>query len=132
VIGKRGSWLYEVEGGPQFGRQSGLSVDHAAGFCTVGLGRELRLVPWSLTAWLYYDYATGQFPGGSFNRFNQLFPLAHKYLGFVDAVGRSNIQSPNVLITARPNEYFSAQIWYHYFMADARSDNIVGSGGTPP
>lgn len=35
------NWLFEMEGGPQFGRQSGLGVDQNAGFCTGGLGRKL-------------------------------------------------------------------------------------------
>ena len=32
-------WLFEFEGAPQFGRQSGLGQDHSAGFATVGVGR---------------------------------------------------------------------------------------------
>jgi len=41
VDGSVDNWLYELEGGPQLGRQSGLGLDHAAGFFTAGLGRKL-------------------------------------------------------------------------------------------
>jgi len=40
-------------------------------------------------------------PGGDFNRYNHLFPLAHKYLGFIDATARANIESPNLLVTMK-------------------------------
>ncbi len=84
VNGKKDVWLYEAEGGGQFGRQSGLGVDHSAAFGTIGVGKELA-VAWSPTLWLYYDYASGNVPGGDFNRFNHLFPLGHKYIGFIDS-----------------------------------------------
>lgn len=96
-------WLWEMEGGPQFGRQSGLGLDQEAAFATMGLGRKLSdALPWSSTLWCYYDYASGNNMGGDFNRFNDLFPLGHKYFGFVDAVKRQNIESPNVLLTFAP------------------------------
>jgi len=77
--GKHGSWLYEFEGATQFGRQSGLGVDHQAYFATAGLGYQFADVSWKPTVWCYYDYASGNTPGGDFGRYNQLFPLAHKY-----------------------------------------------------
>ncbi|MCA9188085.1 MAG: alginate export family protein [Planctomycetales bacterium] len=124
-------WLWEVEGGPQFGRQSGLGLDHDAGFCTVGMGRKLADMPWSPTLWFYYDYASGNHGAGDFNRFNHLFPLAHKYLGFIDAVQRSNIQSPNVLLTMQPTKKLGLLCWYYHFQADSATDIVPSVGGTP-
>lgn len=74
VYGDMGNWLWELEGGPQFGRQSGLGVDQSAGFGTIGLGRQSSSLPGSPTLWVYYEYASGDAAGGNFNRFNQLFP----------------------------------------------------------
>ena len=131
LYGSRGDWLYEVEGGLQFGRQSGLALDHDAGFATGGIGRKFPEHAWAPTIWFYYDYASGNFPGGDFNRFNQLFPLAHKYFGFIDAVQRSNIESPNVLVTMKPHKKIDLLMWYWYFLANSSTDIVPSIGGTP-
>lgn len=119
-------WLYEVEAAYQGGRQSGLQQDHDAGFVTAGVGRKLSNMDWNPTLWFYCDYASGNHAGGDFNRFNQLFPLAHKYLGFIDAVARSNVVSPNVLLTMSPQEKWNLLFWYYYFQADSANDIIPG------
>ncbi len=127
------NWLFEMEGGPQFGRQSALGVDHEAMFCTAGVGRKLGdMLPWSPTLWCYYDYASGNAPGGDFNRFNDLFPLGHKYLGFIDAVRRQNIEAPNVLLTMKPHAKVDILCWYWHFMANQPGDVVPSIGGTPP
>jgi hypothetical protein len=132
LFGEHCDWLYEMQGGVQTGRQSGLGLDQDAGFATVGLGRNLTEYGWNPTIWFYYDYASGNAPGGDFNRFNQLFPLAHKYLGFIDAVQRSNIESPNVLLTMSPHQKVEFLIWYYHFMANTANDIVPSIGGTPP
>ena len=126
-----GDWLYEMEGGGQFGRESGLGVDHEAAFATVGLGRKLSQHRWQPTIWFYYDYASGNAGGDSFNRFNQLFPLGHKYFGFIDAVQRSNIEAPNVLLTMKPHKKWDLLFWYWHFMANQAGDIVPSIGGTP-
>jgi hypothetical protein len=131
LYGTRGDWLYELEGGVQVGRQSGLGLDQEAGFGTAGLGRKLAQHKWQPTVWFYYDYASGNAGGDSFNRFNQLFPLSHKYFGFIDAVQRSNIEAPNVLLTMKPRKDWDLLIWYWYFMANQSGDIIPSIGGTP-
>ncbi len=132
INGEFNKWLFELEGGPQFGRQSGLGLDHEAAFCTCGLGRNLGdVLPWSPTLWCYYDYASGNNVGGDFNRFNQLFPLAHKYFGFIDAVQRANIESPNLLLTMKPAKRLNLLIWYWHFMANQDTDIVPSIGGTP-
>lgn len=126
------NWLFEMEGAPQFGRQSGLGLDHMAGFYTCGLGRKLGdSLPWSPTLWFYYDYASGNNIGGDFNRYNQLFPLAHKYLGFIDATQRANIESPNLLLTMKPHQKINVLLWYYHLMANQDTDIVPSIGGTP-
>lgn len=126
------SWLWELEGGPQFGRQSGRGLDHAAGFATAGIGKKVSRLPGGTTIWFYYDYASGDSVdlGDDFNDFNQLFPLAHKYLGFIDSVARTNIQSPNVLITMKPGPKWNFLLWYYHFMSV--NDGPVPSIGNTP
>jgi hypothetical protein len=131
AFGSRCDWLYELEGGVQVGRQSGLAVDHNAGFATAGLGRKYPKHAWQPTIWFYYDYASGNAGGDSFNRFNPLFPLGHKYFGFIDAVQRSNIESPNVLLTAKPSADWELLMWYWHFIANQAGDIVPSIGGTP-
>jgi hypothetical protein len=123
--------LYEIEGAYQFGRQSGLGLDHSAGFCTCGLGRQLSDAGWKPTVWVYYDYASGDHIGGDFTRYNHLFPLGHKYLGFIDATQRSNIECPNLLLTMAPSAKLSLLCWYYYFMSASDTDIVPSIGGTP-
>ena len=123
-------YLYEMEGAYQGGRQSGLGLDHDAGFLTLGVGKKFKH-KWDPTLWLYFDYASGNAGGGDFNRYNHLYPLAHKYHGFIDAVQRSNIESPNVLLTFSPAEKWKMLVWYHYFGANQEGDIVPSVGGTP-
>ncbi|TWT75855.1 hypothetical protein Pla123a_26380 [Posidoniimonas polymericola] len=127
MFGGSGDWLYEMEAALQTGRQSGLGLDHRAGMCTCGVGRNLG-GSWSPTLWVYYDYASGNDSpaDGVFNRYNQLFPLAHKYLGFIDAAARSNISSPNCLLTMKPSSKLSLLAWYYYLGAAEAGDSIPG------
>ena len=55
--GKRGKWLWEFEGGYQFGRYAAKS--DSAGFAVAGAGRELPDAPWKPTVWTFYDWASG-------------------------------------------------------------------------
>jgi len=59
---------------------------------------------------------------GAGNGFNQLFPLGHKYFGFMDLYGRSNIETPNVLVQASPHDKVRLQLWYHYFFLENAND----------
>lgn len=119
--------LYEFEGAFQFGEQNGLGVNHEAYMWTAGLGYKFADRPWSPVLWGFYDFASGDDPGNpDFNRFNQLFPLAHKYLGFIDAVARSNIRSPNARLAMTPTKKLKLLLWYHYFSADQATDIIPG------
>ena len=131
LTGGNDKWLYDVEGGVQFGRQSGLGLNQEGSYATVGVGRKYPNQAWNPTLWVYYDYASGNNLGGDFNRFNQLFPLAHKYLGFIDAVQRSNIESPNVLLTGNPTKNLKLLVWYHHFMSNQDTDIVPAIGGTP-
>ncbi|GAB6165909.1 hypothetical protein JCM19992_19090 [Thermostilla marina] len=85
-------WLFEAEGAVQFGAFQ--DAGHGAGAWTLGLGRKFPELPWSPVLTAYYDWASGDVRQG--NGYHHLFPLGHKYLGFMDLFGRRNIESPNV------------------------------------
>ena len=128
--GEHCCWLWEIEAAYQFGRYDG--DPHSAGFYTIGAGRKLSL-PWSPVVWVYYDWASGdKDPTDDFNStFNQLFPLGHKYFGFMDIVGRQNIEDWNVLLTLKPCEKLSFLLWWHVFHLQQPLDALYGAGGLP-
>jgi hypothetical protein len=122
--------LWDNEFGYQLGRSANGS-DVSACALTGGLGRRFSetMKP---TLMFYYDYASG---GTATNSgWNQLFPLGHKYLGFMDFFARRNIHDINSIFTISPTEKFSMLAWYHYF-ALANSDqgpyNVTGSSFNP-
>ena len=95
-------------------------MDHVAGAWTVGLGRKIEHLPWAPTIWAYYDWASGSDTIG--NGYHHLFPLAHKYLGFMDLFGRRNIESPNVQVTLSPCEKVKLLFWYHVLLLENKND----------
>lgn len=131
LIGAKNDWLWEFEGAYQFGDAAGVGVNQDAGFATAGFGRAFKDRTWKPTLWAYFDYASGNAAGSnSFNGYNQLFPLAHKYLGFIDALQRTNIESPNLLLTMSPSDKMKLLVWYYYFQSNTGAP-ITSIGGTP-
>jgi len=109
--GSRDVWLFDMEGGMQFGR-NGNGTDHSAGFYSGGLGRKFDCALWSPTVWMYYDWASG---GDLGNGFHHNYPLSHKYLGFMDLFGRRNIEDLNLQVAMTPHERVKLLLWFHHF-----------------
>ncbi len=125
LSGKNDLFLYEFEGGTQFGDNANAS-DHSAYFATAGLGKKLELClcggkTWSPTVWGWYDWASGAdqptFSEGD-NGFHHLFPLAHKYNGLMDLFGRRNLHDINAQLITPIGKKTNLLLWYHYFMLD--------------
>ncbi|TWU03728.1 alginate export family protein [Neorhodopirellula pilleata] len=110
--------LYDFEGAYQFGEDV-TAEDHSAGFFTAGLGRKVETNFLSPTVWFYYDYASGEEDFADAARgdggYDHLFPLAHKYNGFMDLFGRKNLHDFNIFSLTPLNEKVSMIVWYHYF-----------------
>ena len=116
--GSRDSWLYEVEGGYQFGRNPDDTV-HNAGFVVTGIGKKFENACWKPEAWLYYDFGSGSDSTG--NGFHYYTPAVHRYLGWMDLFSRRNIQDFNARIKMQPAETLTFTVWFHYFlMANGR------------
>jgi hypothetical protein len=124
-----GDWLGELWGDYQFGENSDDGA-HNAGAWTMGLGRVLPGT-WKPTLWVFYDWASGGRQQGAGEGHFQFFPLVHKYLGFMDFFGRSNIESPNVRLTFDPSEKLQVLIWYYYFFLETRGDTPYSVVMTP-
>lgn len=130
LAGKYNEYDYEAWGGYQFGKNTNGS-GHAAGAFTFGIGRTLQDVQWTPSLWIYYDWASGANDTGAGNGYHHLFPLAHKYLGFMDLYGRRNIQSPNVLFQMQPAEKVKLLLWYYYFQLQNGNDTPYSVVMTP-
>ncbi|MEM8666051.1 MAG: alginate export family protein [Planctomycetota bacterium] len=111
--------LYDVEAAFQFG-DNFTSQDHSAGFATLGVGRNVDTDYLRSTIWFYYDYASGEDDFTQVSRgdggYDHLFPLAHKYNGFMDLFGRRNLHDINVFSKTPLGDKVSLIVWYHYFL----------------
>lgn len=128
--------MYELEGGVQFGDNSNGS-NHNATFVTGGLGRKMDLCvggkAWKPTLWAYYDYASGgnsQLVSRGDDGFDHLYPLSHKYLGFMDLFGRRNIHDANIQFSTPMGSRVNLLVWYHYFFLD-QATTPYGVGMAP-
>jgi hypothetical protein len=128
--GEDGNLLVELWGNYQFGTNTDGS-SHAAGAFTVGIGHKSDC-GWKPTWWVYYDWASGDgnAPGAG-NGYFQFFPLAHKYLGFMDFYGRRNIETPNVQFSVQPTKKLKLLAWYYYFFLEDARDTPYSVAMTP-
>ncbi len=131
LLGRRNSWLYEVEGGYQFGSYGG--GVQSAGYYVLGGGYEFSQRDWKPTLWTYYDWASGNAnpAGPNHGTFIQMFPLSHKYFGYMDLVARQNIRDLNFQLTAMPTAKMKLLAWFHIFQLDQAKDSLYNAQGTP-
>jgi len=129
--GKSCCWLWEAEAGYQFGDYADDDIN--AGYFTLGAGHVWEHLCWKPTLWAYYDWASGDSDpaDGDHGTANQLFPLGHKYLGFMDIIARQNIQDVNALLTVAPTDKVTLLMWWHAFYLQQERDALYNAGGAP-
>jgi hypothetical protein len=95
------------------------------------LGYDFKDLPWKPVFWTYFDWASGDSDptDGERGTFNQLFPLGHKYLGFMDLVARQNIEDWNFLLTAKPCDKVTLLAWWHIFHLEEARDSLYNAAG---
>lgn len=129
-------WLAEIEGGYQFGAFTApgtvATLDQSAGFYTIGGGRKWSGLSWKPVVWLYYDWASGDHDPEDDRRgtFNQLFPFGHPFFGFMDLVGRQNIEDWNCKVTMAPRSDLEFLLWYHVMHLQQSRDALYDAAGT--
>ncbi|MBI3412114.1 MAG: alginate export family protein [Planctomycetes bacterium] len=127
--GDKNHFLWDVEGMFQFGERG--SSEIVAGAGTLGAGYNFANLPMNPTFWVYYDYASGdQHPNsGDFQTFNQLFPFGHYYFGWLDLVGRQNIQDFNMHLFLYPTNWITLWSQYHNFQLASSTDALYNAAG---
>ena len=119
---------FEVEGAAQFGTVG--DGDIAAWMITGILGYTLPAPRLSPRVYLEFDYASGDSrPGGNVGTFNQLYPTAHSFLGYIDYVGRQNIISPSAGLTMTPVRDLTLSLQQYFFWRASDRDALYNKSG---
>jgi hypothetical protein len=124
--------LFDSENMLQFGRSSFTNSDIVAGQSTTGVGYNFAQAPMNPTVWTYFDYATGSKninAGQQFSTFNQLYPFGHYYFGWLDYVGRDNIEDLNFHLYLYPTKWITFNAQYHIFALASAKDALYSAGG---
>ena len=119
---------YDIEGAYQTGSIDGQTIDAFMVASQVGYKR----ADWALKPRVYlgFDYASGDDDkAGSVQTFNQLFPLGHAYLGFMDFVGRQNSIDFSHGISVVPMPNMTTKLSGHKFWRANTSDALYNAGG---
>ncbi|MFQ5503164.1 MAG: alginate export family protein [Planctomycetota bacterium] len=119
---------FDLEGAAQVGSVSGRDIE--ASMVALQLQYTPKDVPFAPTLGLGVDYASGDDEaGGEVGTFNQLFPLGHAYLGFLDFVGRQNIIDVHWTLAAKPIAKTVVKLDGHSFWRADRDDALYNAGG---
>jgi hypothetical protein len=124
------NFLWDFEGDYQFGHFS--NEETSAGAFASGLGYHFANLPMNPEFWIYNEWASGDHNGATgrgHGTFNQLFPFGHYYFGFLDLVGRQNIDDLNMQFSFYPTKWTLAMMQYHIFRLDAARDALYNAGG---
>ncbi len=121
---------YDFEGAYQFGEVGGADV--SAFMIGSEVGYKFGDFWGAPRVFLGFDYGSGDdAPGGDVETFNQLFPLGHAYLGWIDFIGRQNIIDVTPGVTFVPFEKMLVTVQAHFFWRASDDDVIYNAGGAP-
>jgi len=132
--GAAGKIDYDLEGAYQFGRASTSTMATAtnarvkAGFGHAAIGYTFDH-PFKPRIGLFYDYASGDRPGGAFTRFDTLFGSRRDDLGpsgTYAGVARENLSAPGVRIEAKPGKRIEILADYRGLWLASRYDRFYG------
>ena len=128
-------WDFDVEADYQFGDFADGDVS-AWSFATEA-GYTFAEATFAPRVYLGFDAASGDDDpaDGDLETFNQLFPLAHPYFGFIDLIGRQNIIDikPGVELTLaqekRHVKRLALRADYYWFWRQSDADALYGTAG---
>lgn len=119
---------YDVEGAYQFGEIG--SADINAFMIGSQFGYSLSNLYGKPRFFLGFDYGSGDDSvGGDVGTFNQLFPLGHAHLGFIDIIGRQNIIDFSKGVSIKPTRKTNVSLNGHLFRRADDTDALYNAGG---
>jgi hypothetical protein len=124
-------WLWDFEGMYQFGDWANQQTSAEA--YTTAVGYAFANTPMIPQFWINWDFASGTGSPATDHThmtFNQLFPFGHFYFGYLDLVGRQNIEDLSFQGTIFPTNWITTGIQYHMFRLDSAKDALYNASGT--
>jgi len=128
--GDRNNVLWDFEGMLQLGDWANQNL--VAGAATAGLGYQFADRPMNPQFWVYYDWASGESTpgvGSTRSTFQQLFPFGHYYFGYLDLVGRQNIQDLSCQAAFYPANWITTVFQFHRFWLAEPADALYNAAG---
>lgn len=125
-----GRFELDIEGAYQFGE---IGSNNINAYMVAGqLGYQEAHWAWPSRFFIGIDYASGDDqPGGDVETFNQIFPLGHAYLGYMDFVGRQNSIDFSHGLMTKPNKKLTLSLVGHQFWLAKNGDSLYNSGANP-
>jgi hypothetical protein len=136
TLGVRGSrviagTLFDLEGEAAYQFGSLGDAELSAGMLAAQLGCWVRDFRTSPRFFVGFDWASGDArAGGDRATFDQLFPLAHAYLGAADLVARQNVIAASAGVSLRPLPALVADLTLHHFRRAGRGAGLFNAGGS--
>lgn len=123
-------WDFDAEFAYQVGEVG--SADVNAYMVGSEAGYTLRSTAWTPRLFAGIDVGSGdRRAGGGVQTFNQLYPLAHAFLGMADVIGRQNVISPSLGILVVPSPRTKIGMRSYWFWRASTRDAVYGAAGTP-
>ena len=120
---------YDIEAAYQAGDVGSKDVEAFMVGSKIGyLFADTRFQP---RAYIGFDYGSGDDDpnDGKIQTFNQLYPLGHLYLGYIDLIGRQNIVSGNIGTTFKPMDKLTTEVTGLFFWRATEEDALYNAGG---
>lgn len=120
---------YDLEADYQYGDVG--SADIRAWSLASQVGWSPADCPVNSRFYVGYDYASGDDDPADRDAgtYGQLYPLGHAYLGYIDLIGRQNIQDVSVGVSAEPCSYAKVRIDGHWFDRAETADAVYNAAG---
>ena len=119
---------WEVEGAAQFGTVGRNEI--AAWMGTAVLGYTVPIPRLAPRVYLEFDYASGDNRRrGRIGTFNQLYPNAHSFLGYMDYIGRQNIISASGGLALTPFQGLTLSLQQYFFWRASDQDALYSKSG---
>lgn len=120
---------FEMEAAYQFGDLEGAGI--SAFMFTGQIGYTFASAKTSPRVYTNLDLATGDDDpdDNSVQTFNQLFPLGHAYLGYIDLIGRQNVIDWSGGLAFSPAPRWRGTAVAHYFWRENNKDAVYNPGG---